>query len=45
MARKLFISFLGAGNYRECVYYDSQKQYRPTCFIQCATLEQIGAQQ
>ena len=45
MARKLFISFLGAGNYHECVYYDSQKQYRPTCFIQCATLEQIGAQQ
>lgn len=45
MARKLFISFLGTGNYHECVYYDSQKQYRPTHFIQCATLEKIGAQQ
>ena len=45
MARKLFISFLGTGNYHEYVYYDSQKQYRPTRFIQCATLEQIGAQQ
>lgn len=45
MARKLFISFLGTGNYHECVYYDSQNQYRPTHFIQCATLEKIGAQQ
>lgn len=45
MARKLFISFLGTGNYRECVYYDLQKHYQPTNFIQCATLEQIGAQQ
>lgn len=45
MARKLFISFLGTGNYRECVYYDSQKHNQPTNFIQCATLEQIGAQQ
>ena len=45
MARKLFISFLGTGNYHECVYYDSQKQYRPTHFIQGATLEKIGAQQ
>lgn len=45
MTRKLFISFLGTGNYSECVYYDSQKQYQPTRFIQCATLEQIGAQQ
>lgn len=43
MARKLFISFLGTSNYSKCVYYDAQKQYSPTNFIQCATLEQIGA--
>ncbi len=44
MARKLFISFLGTGNYSKCVYYDAKHQYSPTNFIQCATLEQIGAQ-
>ena len=44
MARKLFISFLGTGNYSKCVYYDAEHQYSPTNFIQCATLEQIGAQ-
>lgn len=44
MARKLFISFLGTNAYKECTYYDKEKEYKPTPFIQVATLEQIGAE-
>lgn len=42
MARKLFISFLGTGFYKECIYYDGMNSYTPTKFIQQATMEQIG---
>lgn len=42
MSRKLFISFLGTGFYRECTYYDANGAYTYTRFIQQATLEQIG---
>lgn len=42
MARKLFISFLGAGFYEECTYFDSCNHYKRTRYIQEATLEQIG---
>lgn len=42
MARKLFISFLGAGFYEECTYFDSSRHYKRTRYIQEATLEQIG---
>lgn len=42
MARKLFISFLGAGFYKECTYFDSTRPYKRTRYIQEATLEQIG---
>lgn len=45
MARKLFISFLGTGFYEECVYHDSENSYPRSRFIQCATLEQVGARQ
>lgn len=43
MARKLFISFLGTGFYRECTYFDCKGVYSPTRFIQQATLEQVDA--
>lgn len=43
MARKLFISFLGTGFYRECTYYYEKGGYTPTKYIQQATLEQIEA--
>lgn len=45
MARKLFISFLGTGFYQECIYHDKESDYQKSRFIQCATLEQIGAKQ
>lgn len=41
--RKLFISFLGTGFYNECIYYDKNGKYKPTRYIQEATLEQIHA--
>lgn len=43
MARKLFITFLGTSFYKECTYYDDNGEYAKTRYIQCATLEQIGA--
>lgn len=43
MSRKLFISFLGTNIYKECIYFDTIKEYKATPFIQVATLEQIGA--
>lgn len=45
MARKLFISFLGTGFYRECNYFDQKGSYSRTRLVQQATLEQIGAWQ
>lgn len=45
MTRKLFISFLGTGFYQECIYHDKEHDYQKSRFIQCATLEQIGAKQ
>lgn len=45
MARKLFISFLGTTFYQECSYYDIKGEYAKTRYIQCATLEQIGAKE
>lgn len=43
MARKLFISILGIGFYRECEYCYEGVLYPKTKYIQIATLEQIGA--
>lgn len=43
MARKLFISILGTGYYRECEYCYEGVLYPKTKYIQIATLEQIGA--
>lgn len=44
MGKKLFISFLGASMYEDCIYYDNQHDYPKTLFIQEATLRQIGAE-
>ncbi len=41
MARKLFISVLGAGFYENCVYVQDDFKSSQTRFIQQATLEQI----
>lgn len=43
--RKLFLSFLGTGYYEQCVYYDGDREFTPTRFIQAATLEQINAKE
>ena len=46
MARKVFISFLGASNYGECIYVvgnPTEFKSRPTRFIQTATLELLHA--
>lgn len=55
MPRKLFISFLGTTGYRESTYYgkvavqqgkktiEEVRTFDRTRFIQCATLQQIGA--
>jgi CRISPR-associated Csx2 family protein len=47
MARKVFISVLGAGYYGTCKYVDKNESFvsSETRFIQHATLEKIGAQQ
>lgn len=44
MAKKLFISFLGASVYEKCIYHDDQRDYPETLFIQEATLRQIGVE-
>lgn len=43
MARNVFMAFLGTGLYQKCTYYNSDKDFMPTRFIQKATLEAIGA--
>lgn len=43
MKKKLFISFLGTGKYKECTYFYGNQYYKPNRFIQCATLERINA--
>jgi len=45
MARKVFISMLGAGFYGECQYVDDKKSFNSTStrFVQAATLEYIDA--
>lgn len=41
MARKVFISVLGTGNYKECIYASGNTQYDGTHFIQKATLQML----
>lgn len=41
MARKVFISVLGTGNYKECIYASGNTQYDGTRFIQKATLQML----
>ena len=41
MARKVFMSVLGATNYTECVYYDDEFRSSPTRFIQAAMFEKV----
>lgn len=43
MARKVFISFLGASNYGECTYVRSPFKSESTRYIQVATLEYLEA--
>lgn len=43
MARKVFISFLGFSNYRECIYYKDDFCSHNVRFIQEATLDYLGA--
>src|SRR5574344_148109 len=47
MSRKVFISVLGTGNYKECIYCDDKVSFKSsgTRFIQKATLEYINAKQ
>lgn len=39
MARKIFISFLGAGNYKECVYTYDNKESKVVKYVQSASSE------
>lgn len=39
MARKVFMSVLGATNYQECIYYDAEFRSSSTRFIQIAMFE------
>ena len=41
MARKVFISVLGTGSYKECIYALGDTQYDKTRFIQKATLQML----
>lgn len=41
MARKVFISFLGGGTYKECVYYRNDFKSETVTFIQEATLKYL----
>lgn len=43
MARKVFISVLGTGNYKECTYIYGESFRSTTPYIQCATLSLFGA--
>lgn len=45
MARKVFISVLGTGNYKECIYALGDVQYEKTRFIQKATLQMLDAKE
>lgn len=43
MARKLFLSFLGASFYKKCTYTEGGFECAPTQFIQTATIERLTA--
>ena len=45
MARKVFISVLGTGNYKECIYASGNTQYDGTRFIQKATLQMLDVKE
>lgn len=45
MARKVFISVLGTGNYKECIYASGNTQYDGTHFIQKATLQMLDVKE
>lgn len=45
MARKVFISVLGTGNYKECIYASGNPQYDGTRFIQKATLQMLDVKE
>lgn len=45
MARKVFISVLGTGNYKECIYTSGNTQYDGTRFIQKATLQMLDVKE
>lgn len=45
MARKVFISVLGMGNYKECIYASGNTQYDGTHFIQKATLQMLDVKE
>ncbi len=45
MARKVFISVLGTGSYKECIYASSGTQYEETRFIQKATLQMLNVKE
>ena len=45
MARKVFISILGAGLYGKCKYIDGNFSSQNTFFVQTATLEYLNVKQ
>ena len=45
MARKVFISVLGTGSYKECIYALGDTQYDKTRFIQKATLQMLDVKE
>ena len=45
MARKVFISVLGTGPYKECIYASGDTQYDKTRFIQKATLQMLDVKE
>lgn len=45
MARKVFISVLGTGFYKECIYASGGTQYEETRFIQKATLQMLNVKE